>query len=101
VSDSRDNRLETYNKGTRGWGCTAVFLIRFVQWAPLDQINKIKQKLANEEVDSRPIRHHKVLVDWLNTGLQTLGDFFRDLKELLSIAPLGLRMLVKGKFPLV
>jgi succinate dehydrogenase / fumarate reductase iron-sulfur subunit len=119
VSDSRDtqteNRLETYNKGTRGvWGCTRCFYCNTVcpmGVAPLDQINKIKQEiLANEEVpDSRPIRHRKVLVElvkqggWIDErsfGLQVVGDFFRDLKGLLSIAPLGLRMLVRGKFPL-
>lgn len=79
--------------------------------APLDQINKIKQEiLVDEDVpDSRPIRHRKVLVElvkqggWIDErqfGLQVVGDFFRDLKGLLSIGPLGLRMLVRGKFPL-
>jgi len=65
--------------------------------APLDQINTIKQEiLANKDVpDSRPIRH-RVLVElvkqggWIDErsfGLQVVGDFFRDLKGLLSIAP--------------
>lgn len=119
VADSRDTqtekRLETYNKGTQGvWGCTRCFYCNTVcpmGVAPLDQINTIKQEiLANEDVpDSRPIRHRKVLVElvkqggWIDErafGLQVVGDFFRDLKGLLSIAPLGLRMLVRGKFPL-
>lgn len=119
VADSRDtgteNRLEKYNQGTQGvWGCTRCFYCNTVcpmGVAPLDQINKIKQEiLVQEDVpDSRPIRHRKVLVKlvkeggWVDErsfGLQVVGDFFRDLKGLLSIGPLGLRMLVRGKFPL-
>jgi succinate dehydrogenase / fumarate reductase iron-sulfur subunit len=59
--------------------------------------------------DSRPIRHRKVLVELVKQGgwiderafaLQVTSDYFRDLKGLLSIVPLGLRMLIKGKFPL-
>lgn len=79
--------------------------------APLDQITKIKQEiLVHEDVpSSRPIRHRKVLVElvkqggWINEtkfALQVVGDYFRDLRGLLSIGPLGLRMLVRGKFPL-
>lgn len=117
VADSRDQietRLEKYNQGTDGvWGCTRCFYCNTVcpmGVAPLDQITKIKQKiLADENVpDSRPIRHRKVLVELVKQGgwidersfaLQVVGDYFRDLKGLLNIAPLGLRMLVKGKFP--
>lgn len=118
VADSRDQtetRLEKYNQGTAGvWGCTRCFYCNTVcpmGVAPLDQITKIKQKiLADKNVpDSRPIRHRKVLVELVKQGgwidersfaLQVVGDYFRDLKALLNIAPLGLRMLVKGKFPL-
>ena len=119
VADERDTgtetRLEKYNQGTQGvWGCTRCLYCNTVcpmGVAPLDQINKIKQEiLVDEDVpDSRPIRHRKVLVElvkqggWIDErqfGLQVVGDFFRDLKGLLSIGPLGLRMLVRGKFPL-
>ncbi len=119
VVDSRDakteNRLENYNQGTQGvWGCTRCFNCNTVcpmGVEPLEQINKIKQEiLVNKDVpDSRPIRHRKVLVElvkqggWIDErqfGLQVMGNFFRDLKGLLSIGPLGLRMLVRGKFPL-
>lgn len=118
VADSRDdnsNRLENYSQGTQGvWGCTRCFYCNTVcpmGVEPLEQINKIKQEiLADKEAqDSRSIRHRKVLVElvkqggWIDErqfGLQVVGNFFRDLKGLLSIGPLGLRLLVRGKFPL-
>lgn len=119
VADSRDDksesRLAAYNKGTQGvWGCTRCFNCNAVcpmEVAPLDRITEIKQEiLAEEDVpNSRQIRHRQVLVElvkqggWIDErafGLQVVGDYFRDIKGLLSIAPLGLRMLVKGKFPL-
>lgn len=119
VTDSRDaqteTRLEKYNQGTQGvWGCTRCFYCNSVcpmEVAPLDQINKIKQEILplKEASDSRSIRHRKVLVElvkqggWIDErsfGLQVVGNFFRDLQGLLSLGPLGLRMVVRGKFPL-
>ncbi|MGH2415678.1 MAG: succinate dehydrogenase/fumarate reductase iron-sulfur subunit, partial [Microcystaceae cyanobacterium] len=58
---------------------------------------------------SRSIRPRKVLVDlvkqggWIDErkfGLMVVGNYFRDLQGLMSLAPLGLRMLCSGKFPL-
>lgn len=119
VADSRDSetqsRLENYNEGTHGvWGCTRCFYCNSVcpmDVAPLDQITKIKQEiLAHKQVaDSVPLRHRKGLVEvvkqggWINEPqfvLQVLGNYFRDLKGLVSILPLGLRMIARGKFPL-
>jgi succinate dehydrogenase / fumarate reductase iron-sulfur subunit len=119
VADSRDsnqeNRLENYNEGTKGvWGCTRCFYCDSVcpmEVAPLEQITKIKQEILDRKKasDSRSIRHRKVLVElvkaggWIDErqfGIQVVGNYFRDLKGLLSLAPLGLRMLVRGKFPL-
>jgi succinate dehydrogenase / fumarate reductase, iron-sulfur subunit len=119
VADSRDsdteNRLESYSEGTKGvWGCTRCLYCDSVcpmEVAPLEQITKIKQEIiAQKQVsDSRSIRHRKVLVDlvkaggWIDErqfGLQVVGNYFKDLKGLLSLAPLGLRMLCRGKFPL-
>jgi len=119
VEDSRDQqtltRLENYNQGTQGvWGCTRCFYCDTVcpmGVEPLEQINKIKQEiLAHKDAqDSRSIRHRKVLVElvkqggWIDErqfGLQVVGNFFRDLKGLFSIGPLGLRMLARGKLPL-
>ncbi|MCF4968113.1 succinate dehydrogenase/fumarate reductase iron-sulfur subunit [Nostoc sp. CMAA1605] len=119
VADSRDtdtaNRLENYNEGTKGvWGCTRCLYCDAVcpmEVSPLEQITKIKQEILSHKQasDSRSIRHRKVLVElvkaggWIDErqfGLQVVGNYFQDLRGLLSIAPLGLRMLIKGKFPL-
>ncbi|MBW4634835.1 MAG: succinate dehydrogenase/fumarate reductase iron-sulfur subunit [Iphinoe sp. HA4291-MV1] len=119
IADSRDHktesRLEEYNEGTKGvWGCTRCFYCNSVcpmGVAPLDQITKIKQEILERKQasDSRSIRHRKVLIElvkeggWIDErqfGLQVVGNYFRDLKGLLTLAPLGLRMLLRGKFPL-
>lgn len=119
VADGRDRqtetRLENYNEGTKGvWGCTRCLYCDSVcpmEVAPLEQITKIKQEILarKQKSDSRSIRHRKVLIDlvkaggWIDErqfGLQVVGNYFRDLKGLLSLAPLGLRMIAKGKFPL-
>jgi succinate dehydrogenase / fumarate reductase iron-sulfur subunit len=39
-------------------------------------------------------------IDERKFGLYVVGNYFRDLRGLLSLAPLGLRMVAKGKFPL-
>lgn len=119
VADSRDfeteSRLEQYNQGTQGvWGCTRCFMCNTVcpmDVAPMDQIGKIKQEILDRKdaQDSRQVRHRKVLIDlvkeggWIDErrfGLQVVGNSFRDIKGLISLGPLGLRMLVRGKFPL-
>ncbi|MBD1927877.1 succinate dehydrogenase/fumarate reductase iron-sulfur subunit [Trichocoleus sp. FACHB-90] len=119
VTDSRDfeteSRLEKYNQGTQGvWGCTRCFMCNTVcpmDVAPMDQIGKIKQEILDRKdaQDSRQVRHRKVLIDlvkeggWIDErrfGLQVVGNSFRDIKGLISLGPLGLRMLVRGKFPL-
>jgi succinate dehydrogenase / fumarate reductase, iron-sulfur subunit len=118
VADSRDsdteNRLENYNESTKGvWGCTRCYYCNTVcpmEVAPMDQITKIKQEILTRKTsdDSRSIRHRKVLIElvknggWIDErqfGLQVVGNSFKDLKGLLSIAPLGIRMMTKGKFP--
>ncbi len=119
LSDSRDDRtearLEKYNQGTHGvWGCTRCYMCDAVcpmGVAPLEQISKIKQQILQRKQasESRSIRHRKVLVNlvkqggWIDErkfGLMVVGNYFRDLCGLLSIVPLGLRMLSRGKFPL-
>ena len=119
VEDKRDgeteSRLEKYNEGTKGvWGCTRCYYCNSVcpmDVAPLDQISKIKQSIleSKQASDSRSIRHRKVLVElvkeggWIDErqfGLQVVGNYFKDIKGLLGIAPLGLRMMAKSKFPL-
>ncbi|MBD0362388.1 MAG: succinate dehydrogenase/fumarate reductase iron-sulfur subunit [Coleofasciculus sp. C3-bin4] len=119
VADSRDaiteSRLEEYNKGTQGvWGCTRCYMCNAVcpmDVAPMDQIGKIKQEILDRKdaQASRQIRHRKTLINlvkkggWVDErkfGIQVVGNSFRDIKGLLSLGPLGLRMLARGKFPL-
>ncbi|MCD8490050.1 MAG: succinate dehydrogenase/fumarate reductase iron-sulfur subunit [Desertifilum sp.] len=119
VADSRDDRaeerLENYNQGTQGvWGCTRCYYCNSVcpmEVAPLDQIGKIKGEILQRKDSqaSRSIRHRKVLIDlvkqggWVDErkfGVQVVGNSFRDLRGLVSLGPLGLRMLARGKFPL-
>jgi succinate dehydrogenase / fumarate reductase, iron-sulfur subunit len=119
IIDSRDDnteaRLEAYNQGTTGiWGCTRCYMCNAVcpmEVAPLEQISQIKQEILQRKQgnESRSIRHRKVLVDlvkeggWIDErkfGLLVVGNYFRDLQGLMSLAPLGLRMLATGKFPL-
>jgi succinate dehydrogenase / fumarate reductase, iron-sulfur subunit len=119
VADSRDDqtqaRLEQLNDGTKGvWGCTRCYYCNTVcpmEVAPLDRISQIKSEILQRQdaQASRPIRHRKVLVElvkeggWIDErkfGIQVVGNYFRDLQGLLSLAPLGLRMLARGKFPL-
>ena len=119
VADSRDAeteaRLEKYDRGTAGvWGCTRCYYCDSVcpmDVAPLQQIGKIKSEILDRKDarSSRSIRHRKVLVDlvkaggWVDErkfGLFVVGNYFRDMEGLLSLGPLGLRMIAKGKFPL-
>lgn len=119
VEDSRDDhpeeRLEKYNQGTEGvWGCTRCYMCNTVcpmEVAPMEQISKVKQKIMERKDKnvSRSIRHRKVLIDlvkeggWIDErkfGLYVVGNYFKDIRGLLSLAPLGLKMLSSGKFPL-
>jgi succinate dehydrogenase / fumarate reductase iron-sulfur subunit len=119
IIDSRDNnteeRLAAYNVETKGvWGCTRCYMCNAVcpmGVEPLEQIGEIKQEILQRQqtTENRSIRHRKVLLDlvkesgWIDErkfGLLVVGNYFRDLKGLMSLAPLGLQMLAKGKFPL-
>jgi succinate dehydrogenase / fumarate reductase iron-sulfur subunit len=119
VADSRDQvtdaRLQQYNQSTDGvWGCTRCYFCNAVcpmEVAPMDQIGKIKGEILarNDAQASRSIRHRKLLIElvkqggWVDErqfGIKVVGNSFRDLRGLLSLAPLGLRMLAKGKFPM-
>ncbi|MEM8779946.1 MAG: succinate dehydrogenase/fumarate reductase iron-sulfur subunit [Cyanobacteria bacterium P01_G01_bin.49] len=119
VADSRDtdieSRLEGYSQGTQGvWGCTRCYFCNVVcpmEVAPMDQIGHLKQQILDRKdaQSSRAIRHRKVLIDlvkqggWIDErkfGFFVVGNYFRDLRGLLSLTPLGLRMVARGKFPL-
>ncbi|TAF52883.1 MAG: succinate dehydrogenase/fumarate reductase iron-sulfur subunit, partial [Oscillatoriales cyanobacterium] len=96
------------------WGCTRCYYCNSVcpmEVAPMDQIGKIKQEILDRHDDqaSRSIRHRKVLIElvkeggWIDErkfGIEVVGNYFRDVQGLLSLGPLGLRMIARGKFPL-
>jgi succinate dehydrogenase / fumarate reductase, iron-sulfur subunit len=123
VADSRDHtapaRLDQYNQGTQGvWGCTRCGYCDTVcpmEVAPLEQISRIKGKILRQSAqsgagsESRSVRHRRVLINlvkqggWIDErrfGVQVVGHSGRDLLGLLSLAPLGWRMVRAGKFPL-
>lgn len=77
----------------------------------MDQIGKIKREILDRQdaQTNRSVRHRKVLIElvkqggWIDErrfGLKVVGNSFRDLQGLISLAPLGLRMVKTGKFPL-
>jgi succinate dehydrogenase / fumarate reductase, iron-sulfur subunit len=118
IADSRDqdtpSRLDAVNNDQSGvWGCTRCLNCNQVcpmEVQPLDRITDVKQAiLAQPDApDTRPIRHRKVLVDlvkqggWVDErqfGLRVVSNSLRDWAGLVSLGPLGLRMLRTGKFP--
>ncbi|MEN9212878.1 MAG: succinate dehydrogenase/fumarate reductase iron-sulfur subunit [Thermostichus sp. DG_1_6_bins_120] len=122
VQDSRDNRhkerLQAQDSTAGVWGCTRCWNCNSVcpmGVAPLDRITELKQGIlasypnqGGTGAESVAIRHRKTLVQlvrsggWIDErrfGLQVVANQGRDPKGLLSLAPLGLRMLSKGKFP--
>jgi succinate dehydrogenase / fumarate reductase, iron-sulfur subunit len=119
VADNRDattdDRLGQYNQSESGvWACTRCNYCNSVcpmEVAPLDQISKIKQEILarSDESASRAVRHRQQMValvkqgGWIDErkfGLNVVADQFKDLAGLMSLAPLGLRMLSKRKFPI-
>jgi succinate dehydrogenase / fumarate reductase iron-sulfur subunit len=118
LADTRDDRtverIEQYNQLSGVWGCTRCYGCNSacpMEVAPLDQISKIKSAILKRKTkdDSRAIRHRKVLVElvksggWIDErkfGLEVMAHSFRDFQGLMSLVPLGLRMLASRKFPL-
>lgn len=118
LADTRDQqqseRLRQYTQDLSGvWGCTRCFNCNTacpMDVAPLDQITEIKKRrlAQTSSSESRAVRHRRAMIDlvvqggWIDErqfGLTVVGNHFRDLKGLWSLVPLGLRMVVKGKFP--
>jgi succinate dehydrogenase / fumarate reductase iron-sulfur subunit len=84
LADNRDTqteeRLEDYNNIKGVWGCTRCYYCNSVcpmDVAPMDQIGKIKQRILarhDDQVDSRAIRHRKVLVNLVKLGGGSMND---------------------------
>ncbi|MCT7962711.1 succinate dehydrogenase/fumarate reductase iron-sulfur subunit [Laspinema sp. D1] len=119
VEDDRDDqtesRLQNYNQANSGvWSCTRCFYCNSVcpmGVEPLDKIGKIKDEILerNDDQASRSIRHRKVLIDLVKKGgwvderkfaVMVVGNFFRDIKGLLSLGPVGFQSIKRGKMPL-
>jgi succinate dehydrogenase / fumarate reductase iron-sulfur subunit len=120
ILDTRDDRprerVQALDNLDGVWGCTRCQNCNDVcpmDVAPLDQITKIKQAVLKTAPApgqaSRAVRHRQALVSlvkqggWVDErkfGVEVVGNYFCDLKGLLSLAPLGLRMVARGKFPL-
>lgn len=119
VADSRDalteKRLDNYDNADSGvWGCTRCYYCNEVcpmGVAPLDRITDIKQEILprRDETSSQPVRHRKLLLDlvreggWLNErkfAIQLYNYSLQGWKTLLSMGPLGLRLLARRKLPL-
>ena len=119
--DNRDDRTADRVRALDSldgvWGCTRCQNCNDVcpmEVAPLDQITDIKQDALHRAPaavtsSSRAIRHRRAMVSlvksggWVDErkfGVEVVGNYFRDLRGLLSLAPLGLRMIARGKFPL-
>ncbi len=119
VADSRDDRswerLDNYDNADSGvWGCTRCYYCNEVcpmGVAPLDRITDIKQEILprRDKTSSQPVRHRKLLLDlvreggWLNErkfAIQLYNYSLQGWKTLLSLGPLGLRLLARRKIPL-
>ena len=117
LADNRDDRtptrIEKYNDTDFVWGCTRCYNCNEVcpvEVQPLDRISQIKQEiLADPDLpESTAQRHRHVMVElvkadgWIDEskfGIKVVGNSFKDMKGLLSIVPLGLRMIASGKMP--
>jgi succinate dehydrogenase / fumarate reductase, iron-sulfur subunit len=107
-------RLQKSTQDLSGvWGCTRCFNCNSscpMDVAPLDQITRIKAMalVQPSQPESRVVRHREAMIDlvaesgWIDErqfGLRVLGNRFRDFKGLMSLVPLGFRMLLRRKFP--
>ncbi len=117
MADNRDDRtaerVEQYNQPNFAWDCTRCFNCNEVcpvGVQPFDRITQVKQIILSEHSasDSTALRHRRTMVElvkeggWIDEskfGLAVVGENGRDLKGLLSLVPLGMRMLLKGKLP--
>jgi succinate dehydrogenase / fumarate reductase iron-sulfur subunit len=111
--DRTDERVAKYNESGFVWDCTRCYNCNEVcpvEVQPLDRISQIKHEiLANTDLpESTAQRHRHAMVElvkedgWIDEskfGVRVVGDNFRDLKGLLSIFPLGIRMVLSGKMP--
>ncbi len=117
LADNRDDRTETriakYNDTDFVWGCTRCYNCNEVcpvGVQPLDRISQIKQEILKDTdlTESTAQRHRHTMVElvkeegWIDEskfGVRVVGNNLKDIKGMLSIVPLGIRMILSGKMP--
>jgi succinate dehydrogenase / fumarate reductase iron-sulfur subunit len=117
LADNRDDRTEErvakYNDLDFAWGCTRCYNCNEVcpvEVKPMDRISQIKHEILKDThlPESTAQRHRHTMVElvkeegWIDEskfGIRVVGNNFKDVKGLLSIVPLGIRMIFTGKMP--
>jgi succinate dehydrogenase / fumarate reductase, iron-sulfur subunit len=117
LADNRDDRTEAriakYNDTDFVWGCTRCYNCNEVcpvGVQPLDRISQIKQEILKDTdlPESTAQRHRHTMVElvkeegWIDEskfGVRVVGNNLKDVKGMLSIVPLGIRMILAGKMP--
>jgi succinate dehydrogenase / fumarate reductase, iron-sulfur subunit len=117
LADNRDDRTEAritkYNDTDFVWGCTRCYNCNEVcpvGVQPLDRISQIKQEILKDTdlPESTAQRHRYTMVElvkeegWIDEskfGVRVVGNNLKDIKGMLSIVPLGIRMILSGKMP--
>jgi succinate dehydrogenase / fumarate reductase, iron-sulfur subunit len=117
MADNRDQRTSErtaqYNSTDFAWGCTRCFQCNEVCPVgvnPLDRISQIKQTILKDHtlIETTPQRHRYTLIEmvkaegWVDEskfGLQVIGNGGKDWRGMLSLAPVGWRMVTHGKMP--
>lgn len=111
--DATDERITKYNQPDFVWGCTRCFNCNEVcpvGVEPMDRISQIKQEILSQPdlPDSTAQRHRRTMVElvkadgWIDEskfGVKVVGNNFKDLSGIVSLIPLGFRMILKGKMP--
>lgn len=117
MADNRDDRtearVEKYNESGFVWDCTRCYNCNEVcpvEVQPLDRISQIKHEILENSAlpESMPQRHRHTLLDlvkedgWIDESkfaVRLMSNDFKEFKALLSIFPVGIRMVLSGKIP--
>jgi succinate dehydrogenase / fumarate reductase, iron-sulfur subunit len=117
LADNRDDRtaerVAKYNDLDFVWGCTRCYNCNEVcpvGVQPLDRISQVKQEILRDRnlPESTAQSHRHTMVElvkeagWIDEskfGVKVVGNNFTDIKGILSLIPLGIRMIRAGKMP--
>jgi succinate dehydrogenase / fumarate reductase iron-sulfur subunit len=117
LADNRDDRtaerVAKYNDLDFVWGCTRCYNCNEVcpvGVQPLDRISQVKQEILRDRdlPESTAQRHRHTMVElvkesgWIDEskfGVKVVGNNFTDIKGMVSLIPLGMRMILSRKMP--